>query len=331
LIITETLLFFVGLFLLYVGAELLVRGSSRIALLMQIPPIVVGLTVVAFGTSSPEFIVSFFAAYSGNIEIAMGNIVGSNIANIGLVLGFSALLRPIAGMGGNVRKEMYWLAVVSVVFWLFAFNGIIGHLEGVLLFAGIIAFTGILIRLSLQNRTLAKQSGVVDDVPDVNTGMEWLDKRSRTQKLVIFGLYTILGIAVLAVGSRITIDAAVTIANILGVPQVIIGLTMVAFGTSLPELATAIISVVKKENEILVGNVIGSNLFNIMAVAGPIAAVFPIPLDEHMKLFDFPLMLLFTFFLIVILVWRRGVERWSAFIMTAGYVAYIAWVAGFLG
>jgi len=322
LFVINILLFILGLFLLYVGATLLVSGSSRIALILKVSPIVVGLTIVAFGTSSPEFLVSFVAAFDGNIDVAVGNIIGSNIANIGLVLGLSAILMPILKLNYAIKKELFWMTGVSVLFWIFAMNNEISQIEGVILFVGILVFTGILVRQSLNDR----KNPLSDEVPPIETGFKFIDQLSNKGKVLIFTIFTIIGIVTLGYGSKITIDSATEIALELGVSQVIIGLTMVAFGTSLPELATGIISVIKKENEILVGNVIGSNLFNILGVAGPIGMVFSIPIDDHIIWFDFPIMLVFTLALFAAMLWKGGVGRFLSTILFAAYLGYIFWV-----
>ncbi len=319
MIFYNSLFFLGGLLLLYIGAELLVRGSSRIALLLRISPIIVGLTVVAFGTSSPEFIVSFIAAYKGSIGLSVGNIIGSNIANIGLVLGVSALLRPILGLKDDIKNELIWMAGVSILFWFFAMDNTVGNIEGSILIIAIFLFTGLLIRVSLKDRSTTKN----DEIPHIETGWAAIDSLSLKSKVSIFLVWTIIGIIVLGYGSKVTIDAATAIAEELGISEVIIGLTMVAFGTSLPELATGIISVVKKENELLVGNVIGSNLFNILGVAGPIALFFPIPITDTVIRSDFPVMLTFTFLLVIIMLWKGKITRLSASIFFFAYLAYI--------
>jgi cation:H+ antiporter len=316
-------LFFAGLFMLYIGADLLVKGSARIALIAKISPIIVGLTIVAFGTSSPEFLVSFVAAMEGNIDVAIGNIVGSNIANIGLVLGLSTILRPILHLKDNVKKELYWMLLASLLFWIFSYNNLISPVEGIILFIGIIVFTLLLARQGLKER----KSFSKEDIPHIETGWKAIDKLSAKLKIIVFALWSVLGILILGFGSKITIDAAVNIAAVLGVSQIIIGLTMVAFGTSLPELATGIISVIKKENELLIGNVIGSNIFNILAVAGPIAIFFPIPVSQRLIWFDFPVMIAFSVVLLVVLFFSNKIGRFTAFLLFASYIFYIGWVA----
>jgi len=322
LILLNVFLFLLGLFLLYLGAELLVRGSARLALMLRISPIIVGLTIVAFGTSSPEFLVSFVAAIKGNIGVSVGNIVGSNIANIGLVLGLSALLRPIKHFNQDIKGELIWMTAVAIVFWLFSLNNLIGFWEGFLLFAGIIVFTLLLVRESMNER----KNNTNPDVPNIETGYKFIDRLSKKTKTILFTFTAIIGIIVLAFGSRLTIDSAVLIAEVLGVSQVVIGLTMVAFGTSLPELATGIISVIKKENEILVGNVIGSNLFNILGVAGPIALFYPIPLTNRLVWFDFPVMLVFTILLFALMLWGNRISRLPALVFFLAYLFYITLV-----
>jgi cation:H+ antiporter len=319
LILLNTFLFLLGLFLLYIGAELLVRGSSRIALILRISPIIVGLTVVAFGTSSPEFLVSFIAAYNGNIDISVGNIIGSNIANIGLVLGFSALLRPILNLTEDVKNELIWMAAVSVLFWLFAMDNTVNSFEGGILILGIFLFTGLLIRESVKDR----KNTAGEDIPHIETGWKLIDGLSKKSKIFVFLIWTVVGIIVLGYGSQVTINSATAIAEALGISQVVIGLTMVAFGTSLPELATGIISVIKKENELLVGNVIGSNLFNILGVAGPIALFFPIPVKDAVIWSDFPIMLLFTALLFTVMLWKNKITRFMSVILFFGYIIYI--------
>ena len=250
-------LFILGLILLYFGAEFMVSGSSRLALLARISPIVIGLTIVAFGTSFPEFITSIVAAWQDKIDLAIGNIVGSNIANICLILGISGLLVPVVIHPDTVKKELQWMMVASFLFWIFGFGGTINHLEGAVLFTGIIVFTLIMIRNSIHERKTNK-----DDESFARESQR-LHKLPIPLRLIIYSAMTITGIFLLMVGSDWLIESATNIARALGVSEVVIGLSLVAFGTSLPELATAMIAIVRKENEILVGNIVGSNIFNL--------------------------------------------------------------------
>lgn len=320
MVFIQILYFFAGLLLLYIGAELLVRNASRIALLMRITPLVVGLTVVAFGTSAPEFLVSFIAAFEGNISMAVGNVVGSNIANIGLVLALSAILLPITKLKEKVSHELYWMIIVSILFYLLGLNNKIESWEGIALTSAILLFTTILIRRSIKQRDAA----VSEEVPSIETGWKWLDNLKNWQRIIFFLLFTFVGIAILAAGSKITINAAIEIARIFEINERIIGLSMVAFGTSLPELATGIISVAKKENEILVGNVIGSNLFNILAVAGPVSTFFPLPMQDSTLFLDMPVMLGLSAFLFFLLLIPKKVGRMAGVLMFATYIIYIS-------
>ena len=261
-------LFIIGLILLYVGAEFLVRGSSRLALLFRISPIVIGLTVVAFGTSFPEFVTSMVAAWQDKIDLAIGNIIGSNIANICLILGISGLIIPVAIDTKTVQKELYWMIISSVLFWIFGFNGTINHIEGSILFAGIIVFTLIMVRISLKERETNEKEISFDHE---------LKKIHRLPIPIRFSIYTVMtigGVVLLMFGSDLLIKSATYIARAIGVSEVVIGLSLVAFGTSLPELATAIIAIMRRENEILVGNIVGSNIFNILFVGGALSAFF---------------------------------------------------------
>ena len=255
-------LFFIGLLMLYGGAEYLVRGSSRLAIMVRIPPLIIGVTVVAFGTSSPEFIVSFVAALSDKIDVAIGNIIGSNIANIGLILGISGIIRSISLRDTSIAREYLWMIFSTILFWIFALNGLITHFEGIVLLLGIIIFTVYLIRLSIKER---KNISINDEIPNES---ERFKSFSPGWRIGIYIFQIVCGIALLVWGSDVTIDAAMNIARILGVSEVIIGLSLVAFGTSLPELATAIISIIRREKAILIGNIIGSNIFNILFVGG---------------------------------------------------------------
>lgn len=313
-----------GLFILYIGAELLVRSSSRLALILHIPAVIVGLTVVAFGTSSPEFIVSFIAAYSGKIDLSVGNIVGSNIANIGLVLGFSVMLRPIRLLGNNVKRELYWVTGVSLLFWLFSLNARIEPYEGVIFIVLLILLTLYLIREAMRERKRSKSAAaaIIKDVPDLATGFRLIDQRSRITRIIIFAIISGFGILALAYGSKRTIDAAESLAVYMGVSKTVIGLTIVAFGTSLPEFATGIVSVIKKENEILLGNVIGSNLFNILGVAGPVALFYPIPLEKSLIQIEFPIMIIFTLVMFFFLLYKGRLIRLVGVIFFLAYVLY---------
>jgi cation:H+ antiporter len=309
--------FIIGLILLYMGAEFLVRGSSRLALLFRISPIVIGLTVVAFGTSFPEFITSMVAAWQDKIDLAIGNIVGSNIANICLILGISGLVIPITIDTKTVKKELYWMMAASVLFWIFGMGGTINHIEGAVLFSGIIVFTLIMIRTSLKERQNNK-----DEITFTHE-LKKIHRLPLPARFIIYSIMTIGGILLLMFGSDLLIKSATYIARALGVSEVVIGLSLVAFGTSLPELATAIIAIIRKENEILVGNIVGSNIFNILFVGGVLSAFFTAPINQRISTIDTPIMLVISLFLVVLVLVRKRISHLTGFFLFIIYIIYI--------
>jgi len=310
------LLFFFGLFLLYLGAEFLVRGASKIALMGRISPLIVGVTVVAFGTSSPEIIVSFVAAFSNKPDVAVGNIVGSNIANIGLILGVSTFIRTVKLRKTNIKSHVFWMLGSAVVFWLLTFDSIIQKWEGMILFAALLVFIGISIRESLTTRIKSSEA-------DEFESNKYIQKFSKPVQFLIYLILVGIGILILVWGSNVTIDSAVYIARAIGVSEIIIGLTLVAFGTSLPELATSILSIVRRENAILIGNVIGSNIFNILCVGGLVSSVIPLSIDNRVIIFDTPIMLFFSLSLLPVVYWWNRIPRIMGFILMAFYIVYI--------
>ena len=319
-ILGNIFLFIFGLILLYIGAEFLVRGSSRMALLFRISPIIIGLTVVAFGTSFPEFMTSMLAAWQDKIDLAIGNIVGSNIANICLILGVSGLIIPVAIDPKTVSKELYWMISVTILFMIFGLSGTISHIEGIVLFCGIIAFTLVMIRNSLKER----QNN--DERKDQIHEASKLRKLPPIVRFIIYLIMTIGGIFLLMLGSDLLINSATYIARVLGVSELLIGLSLVAFGTSLPELATAIIAIVRKENEILVGNIVGSNIFNILFVGGSLSALFTAPINQRVVMIDSPIMLATSLLLVVVVLKSKKISRLTGFILLSIYILYILFI-----
>lgn len=316
----DIILFILGLILLYIGAEFLVRGSSRLALLARISPVVIGLTVVAFGTSFPEFVTTVVAAMQDKIDLAVGNIVGSNIANICLILGISGLLYPVIIDPLTVKKELYWMIVASILFWIFGLGGTISHLEGAVLLSGIIAFTLIMIRNSIKDRkTIKEEDSIVRE-------SEKLHRLPSAARVTIYLIMTIGGIYLLMLGSEWLIESATNIARVLGVSEIVIGLTLVAFGTSLPELATAIIAIVRKQNEILLGNIVGSNIFNILFVGGFLSTFFSAPINQKVITFDIPIMLVVSLYLVIIVLKQKKISRITGLILFSIYTIYIVYL-----
>lgn len=273
----------VSLLLLVSGAEVLVKGASRLAVAAGISPLIIGLTIVAFGTSAPEMAVSVGAAWSGADDLALGNVVGSNIFNVLFILGVSALISPLIVAQQLVRLDVPLMIAASAVVWLMALDGRIGRMDGVVLFAGIIAYSVFLV---VQSRK-EKNPMVVAEY-----NREFGEPNTNKSKLLTNMALIVSGLTLLVVGSHYLVEAAVQLAKHLGVSELVIGLTIVAAGTSLPEVATSIIASIRGERDIAVGNVVGSNLFNLLAVLGLSGVVSPtgIPVPDSALAFDIPVM-----------------------------------------
>ncbi|MCB9137751.1 MAG: calcium/sodium antiporter [Caldilineaceae bacterium] len=315
-------LFGLGFILLAGGAELLVRGSSRIALRFNVPAVVVGLTIVAFGTSLPELLVSLLANLQGEAgsPMAIGNIVGSNIANIGLILGVTGLLTAIPVDRALVRREIPLVIIVSLLFTLMAWPGSINRLNGLLLTAGLLAFTYYSYNSSRTSPEKYEEGEEALELIDPE-----ITEPSRT--IAIDLGYVILGIVALVAGANWLVQSAQFIARAMGVSELIIGLSLVAVGTSLPELATSIIAILRKEGDIAVGNIVGSNLFNMMFIGGIASLVRPLPVPASMRTLDLPVMVGFSV-LLFLLVLRRPhvIDRFEAAVLLIAYATYMAWL-----
>ncbi len=309
------LLFVLGLALLVGGADLLVRGATRLAAAAGISPLVVGLTVVSLGTSAPELAVTVAASARGEPDLALGNVVGSNIMNVLLILGVSALVAPLVVRRRLIRLDMPLLVIVSLAVVAFALTGAIGRIEGGLLLATAFVYTGFLIRHArrTQKRRRERASlrpaigplGVVRDV-----------------------VFTVAGIGLLVLGSQLLVDAATTIAQLIGVSQLAIGLTVVAIGTSLPELATSVVASLRGERDIAVGNIVGSNIYNLLLVLGTAAALAPggIVAAPAAIGFDLPVMLAITIACVPVFYSGRVVSRMEGTVFLACFVAYTTYV-----
>ncbi|HRJ43803.1 MAG: calcium/sodium antiporter [Caldilineaceae bacterium] len=320
----NTLLFLAGFVFLTGGAEFLVRGASRFAVRLNVPLVVIGLTIVAFGTSLPELLVSMIANLEGGAtaDISIGNVVGSNIANLALILGLVAVLRPVSVERKLLFREYPLMLAVSLVFWAMAWDGEINRLEGVLLFLGLIGFT---LYSYTSSRTLPadEQAEAMEFVEDVLEASE-----SVTLSAIFRDLgFVLIGIIGLLMGANWLVDSATFMARHFGISELVIGLTVVALGTSLPELATSVVAILRKEGDIALGNLVGSNLFNILAIVGITAMVKPLPAQLAMRTFDFPVMLLISL-LPLLLVLRRPHEmnRWNGAVMLSLYLAYNLWI-----
>jgi len=311
---TSTLLILVlGLVLLYFGAEGLVRGSSSLALRLGLSPLVVGLTVVAFGTSTPELVVSLKAAYLGQGDISVGNVVGSNICNIGLILGFSALIIPIKVASQIVRIDTPIMIGATGLALLFLRDGSLSRTEGIILFVLLIAYVIFSVIIAKKDATdpLAAEFG--EEIKVSKSGV-------AVDLLMVAG-----GLVLLVLGARFLVDAAIDIAKSAGLSEAVIGLTIVAIGTSLPEFATSLVAALKKEADIAVGNVIGSNIFNIFCILGISATVTPLS-SSGITAIDLGVMAAFA---VVLWIFSRTgfrITRFEGFVLLAAYVGFVAWL-----
>ena len=315
----------VGFVLLYFGAEWLVKGSSSLARSLGVTPIVIGLTVVAFGTSAPELVVSLISSIKGKSMIAVGNVVGSNICNIALVLGLSALFNPIKSDPSVIRRDIPIMLGISLYLLVLSMNNTLGRIEGATLFIGIIIYT--FINYYLAKKETGDVSGSGEMTAAIESDLEeigYIASRSKQILLVIVGIVGVVG------GAQAVVESAVYIMTELGVSEKFIGLTIVAFGTSLPELATSVVAAMRGEMDISIGNLVGSNVFNIMSVLGAASLVRPIPIPGGFfasGLWIDYLVMLFTSFLPWLLMRKTNtVDRKGGAILLSCYVGYLAYL-----
>ncbi|PKN94744.1 MAG: sodium:calcium antiporter [Chloroflexi bacterium HGW-Chloroflexi-6] len=307
-----------GLVTLVVGAELLVRGASKLAAALGISPLVIGLTVVAFGTSSPELAVSVQSAFSGSADVALGNVVGSNIFNVLFILGLSAMITPLIVHQQLVRLDVPIMIGLSVLLLLLGLDGNIGRLDGLLLFGGMIAYTWFGIRQSRSEPKDVQEEYSDEYSPKKN------DRRGTAINLVLIAA----GLGLLILGSDWLVSGAVSLAKLFNVSDLVIGLTIVAAGTSMPEVATSVMAAIKKERDIAVGNVVGSNIFNIMSVLGLSSLIAPngISVAPSALAFDIPVMIAVAIATLPIFFTGNQIKRWEGGLFLLYYVAYTAYL-----
>ena len=307
----------IGIVLLLTGAEGLVRGASALALRFGLTPLVVGLTVVAFGTSSPELVVSMQAALSGDGGFAVGNVVGSNVANLALIVGISAALSPMVIQRSLIRWDLPVMLASAIILVLFLQNGWLGRLEGAVLTAGIIAYLTVSIRSSRKEVRAMKELELPNQVEEAVAEPE----ASLWRHLLL----TVGGLALLVLGSNQLLAGAIATAERLGVSEAVIGLTIVALGTSLPELATTVVAAVRKQGDIALGNAIGSNVFNAFGVLGPAALVQPM---NREGVGDDALLIMLGVSLLTFGILWTGLRtrRWEGYLLIAIYGLYLWWV-----
>ena len=292
-----------GLLGLFLGGDWLVRGASQIAARFNVPPLIIGLTIVGFGTSTPELLVSLQAAFDGLPGISIGNLVGSNTANILLILGVAGIIAPPIADFMNMRRDLFWMLGAALVMPVIIASGYVGRIEGAALITGLIIYLGLSFRAMRNDPTEALPS-------DVN--------------LLHAAGFTIAGLIAVMVGAKYLVESATIIARHLGVSEAMIGLSIVAIGTSLPELATTVAAAIKGEREIALGNIIGSNIFNILAILGLTGLIIPIPVDTRFMSFDVPVMICATLLILGLIYVRGEISRIAGGLMILAYIGYIA-------
>jgi cation:H+ antiporter len=315
--LTNVFLLAAGLVLLTGGASALVRGAAALALRLGLTPLVIGLTVVAFGTSAPELVVSIQAAVAGNPGIAVGNVLGSNIANIGLILGLAALMRPFRIDALLLKRDVPLMIGVSVLVAILLFDGTLGRVEGLGLVAGLVVYLTWSVRASRKETAAAAAvaDAHADDIPETADGPAGRDL-----------LLVAAGLGALVFGADLLVRGAVAIAEAAGVSDAIIGLTVVALGTSLPEMATSVVAAMRGHSAMAAGNVVGSNLFNLLGILGTAAVVHPLA-APGLETADLAVMVGFAAALVPLMLTGRRLVRWEGALLLAGYVGYVGYLA----
>lgn len=304
--IFDILLIIAGVAMVLYGADRLTEGASALARRMNVPEIIIGLTIVAAGTSAPELFVSLVSALKGTPDMAIGNVVGSNTMNAMLIVGCAAMVAPMTISKSTVRKDIPFSVFASVLLVLLSLNSFLGRIDGILLLAGFASF---------MYYTLSQAKvGAAASVSEVKPVKPWLS-----------AFFVLLGLALLVIGSNIFVDSASRVAYSLGISEGVVGLTIVAGGTSLPELATSVVAARKGQSAIAIGNVIGSNVFNILLILGLTATISPMQI-QGVTMVDLSLMLGS-----VVLVWlfsrtKYTVERWEGVVLVIGYLVYLCWL-----
>lgn len=304
----------VGVALLIWGADRFVDGAASVAKNLRVPPMVIGLTIVSLGTSLPEMIVSAMAALDGNRDLGIGNVLGSNIANIGLVLGITALVIPLTVKSMTLRREMPVMFMVTLLAFALMADGALSRGDGIILIIGLVLLLAWITMLGLRDRDDPLVAEFTDSIPDqMSMGMSLL--------------WFVVGLTLLIISSRMVVWGAVEIAHLLGVSDLIIGLTIVAIGTSLPELVASLVSALKGEADLAIGNVIGSNMFNLLAVLAMPALIHPGAFAPEALMRDFPIMIGFTIALFVVsfALKKSGgvINRFEGGLLTAGFAGYL--------
>ncbi|WP_127142772.1 calcium/sodium antiporter [Pelagibacterium montanilacus] len=308
------LLFALGLMLLVAGGEGFVRGAVAIATRLGLSPLLIGLTLVGFGTSLPELVTSVQAAFDGAPGIAVGNVVGSNIANILLILGVTALICPVVVDPSVLRRDGTVLVMSALAGLAIVLMGSLGRFSGILLILALLAYVAYCYRTDRPAAALASSNGVEGNRP-------------AGQPLPLSIVLIIGGLALTILGARLVVSSAIEIASAFGVSETIIGLTVVAVGTSLPELITSVIAAIRRHTDLALGNIIGSNIFNVLFILGVTALARPIPVPPEIARLDIWVMLAATALLMAFGYSGRRLVRWEGAAFLLAYCAYVAWLA----
>jgi cation:H+ antiporter len=301
-----------GLVLLFYGGEALIRGAVSLAKKLGLPTLIISLTVVGFGTSMPELLVSLRAAYAGSPDIALGNVVGSNTANILFILGLCMLVAPIEKYDPGARANMVKAMVVALILFAIALTGAeLSRLYGAVLFAGLVVYIVYSYIVGRKQTAAAADAGEEDET-----------LAAAPMSGLLTAGWLALGFALLFAGAEMLVRGSISIARDFGISEAVIGLTIVAVGTSLPELATSMVAAIRRHGDVALGNIVGSNIFNILGILGIAAMVKPIAISANFPAFDIPVMVITTLALLVMLFARLPLGRVAGAVFLAGYVSY---------
>lgn len=317
---------FGGLTLLLVGGELLVRGAVLVARRLGVSPLVIGLTLVGFGTSTPELVTSIQAALVGSPGIAYGNIVGSNIANILLIVGVSAVLSPIVVASSTIRRDGYLMLAATAIFAALALAMPMSRVVGLCLVTTLLVYLFAIVRGELAGSKPDDHGAVFDKATALHDADPLLSKVNGRSSLVLSLAMTVAGLALVIGGGAVLVNGAVSLARTFGISEVVIGLTIVAIGTSMPELITSTVAALKRQGDIAFGNVIGSNIYNILGVGGTTAVIAPSEVPTAIAHFDNPVMVVVSIVLLVFAMTRRRIARWEGAFLLSGYAVYVSWI-----
>ncbi|MEA1990537.1 MAG: calcium/sodium antiporter [Pseudomonadota bacterium] len=315
-LLLPSLLLIIGLALLVWSSDIFIDGAASTAKHLSISPLVIGVVVLGFGTSMPEVVVAILASLDNSPGLAVGNAVGSNIANIGLVLGFTALIAPIVVKSSILKRELPVLLAISIGAYLLVLDGHLGFYDGIILVIALIAVMGWMIK---GNKSLDPKDSLVDDTQHE---LEEMPELSKNKAL----LFLVVGLVILMISAKMMVAGAVDIAHYFEVPEVVIGLTIIAIGTSLPELAAAISAARKNEADLMIGNIVGSNLFNILAVLAVPALLAPSMLDSSVLYLDMPIMLGFTLAMLLMAIPRKGkavIQKSQGILLVSLFIAFL--------